>query len=122
MTDRRRRLGELGERLARRHLEASGYKVLETNHRTKSGEIDLIAKKDGTLVFVEVRTRTGTRMGSPEESLTPDKRQRLAATAEEYLQATNARDVEWRVDLVAVEFSPGGTLQRLEVLENAVEL
>ena len=122
MNNQRQRLGELGERLAKRHLEASGYAILETNYRTQSGEMDLIAEKDGTLVFVEVRTRRGSGFGSPEESITPDKRQRLAAIADEYLQATNAQDMERRVDLVAVEFGSGGKLQRLEVLENAVEL
>ena len=70
MKDRRQRLGRRGEKLAQTHLEGRGYIVLETNYRSPSGEIDLIAKKDGALVFVEVRTVTGTALGIPEESIT----------------------------------------------------
>ena len=71
MTDTRQRVGRLGEDLARSHLESMGYTILEPNYRTRSGEVDLIAEFEGVLIFVEVRTRTGSAFGSPEESLTP---------------------------------------------------
>ena len=118
----RQRLGRRGEALARRHLESIGYVTVEANYRTRNGEIDLIAVKDGTLVFVEVRTKTTGEFGSPEESITPDKREHLVAAAQEYLQANDSADRHWRIDVVAVELGPGGRVTRLDVVANAVEM
>ena len=120
MTDRQG-LGRMGEDLARRHLESLGYSILERNRRTKSGEIDLVAKDQSTLVFVEVRTKRGGAFGSPEESITTSKRARLIATAQEYVEENNIGDGDWRIDLVAVELDTAGRLERVEVVENAVE-
>ena len=122
MSEARQALGRRGERLARHRLEATGYSVLQANYRAKAGEIDLIAEKGDTLVFVEVRTRTGRAVGAPEESLTPEKRAHLVDAAGEYLQAHQAEDREWRIDLVAIEVGRDGRVQRLDVVENAVEL
>ena len=93
VTDRRRELGLLGEKLARDHLLRNGYTFLEANYRTRSGEIDLVTRLGDVLVFVD---RTGRALGSPEESVTERKRARLVAAAQEYMQATEAEDVEWR--------------------------
>ena len=122
MSTDRQALGRRGERLARHRLEATGYSMLQANYRAKAGEIDLIAEKGDTLVFVEVRTRTGRAVGAPEESLTPQKRAHLVAAAGEYLQAHNAGDREWRIDLVAIELGRDGRVRRLDIVENAVEL
>ena len=94
----------------------------ETNYRTASGEIDLVAERDGTLAFVEVKARRSTELGTPEESLTPGKRAHLVAAAQEYLRANGLEDAHWRIDLVALLFDPRGKLLRLNLLENAVEL
>ena len=99
-----------------------GYLIIHRNYRGKEGEIDLVAEKDDTLVFVEVRSRTGTAIGSPEESVGLRKRLRLVAAAQEYLQVHGAEGREWRIDVVAVQFGPGGRVARLDVHENAVEL
>ena len=64
MSDRRQRLGQHGEAMAKRRPQAIGYRVLEADYRTKAGEIDLIAEKNGALVFVEVPTRVGAVLGS----------------------------------------------------------
>ena len=122
MKDRRQRVGKHGETLARRHLEAVGYSILETNYRTASGELDLVAVKDETLVFVEVRTRSGAGFGLPQESVTHDKRSRLVAASQEYLQANQAEEREWRIDVVALEVDTRGRPVRLNVIENAVEV
>ena len=108
--------------MAARHLEANGYGILGTNFRTSSGEIDIVARKDGVLVFVEVRTKSGSSLGSPEDSLTRVKRTRLVAVAEEYIQTTGAENTEWRIDLCAIEMNSRGALTRLDVIENAVEV
>ena len=122
MTISRQRLGALGERLAARHLANNDYSILQTNYRSKSGEIDIVAEKDGMLVFVEVRTRTGTGAGSPEESITESKRDHLIDAAQEYLQAHNAENRDWRIDLVAVQFDSSRKLQRIHIVENAIEV
>ncbi len=118
---RRQWLGRRGEVLARRHLESQGYVVVETNYRTRRGEIDLVAEHDGKLVFVEVRTTSTRKFGSPEESITRKKREHLLHAARYYLYARNSADRDWRVDVVAVELGPGGRVDRLEIVENAVE-
>ena len=121
MTSPRQGLGRRGEELARRRLESLGYVIVGKNHRTKQGEIDLVAMHEGTLVFVEVRTKRGASFGSPEESITPSKRAHLIASAQEYVSSNEVAECDWRIDLVAVEMDSSGRLQRIEVVENAVE-
>ena len=118
----RQRLGRHGEEVARRRLEQDGYKILESNYRTPSGEIDLIGERDGTIVFAEVRTRRGDAFGSPEESITAAKRARLVSTAQEYLQDRDAAETDWRIDVIALQMDGLGRLLRLEITENAVQL
>ncbi len=120
MTDERVRLGRKGEELAALHLTRLGYSVVGRNYRCQHGEVDLIARHGEAWVFVEVRTRRGERFGTPEESITARKQAHLIATAQHYLQAHDLQDVVWRIDAVAVALAPGGLLQRIEVIENAV--
>jgi putative endonuclease len=117
----RQTLGQRGEDLAAEKLAASGYALLARNYRCPHGEIDLIARQTETLVFVEVRTRRGPGFGTPEESITPRKRQHLIASAQHYLQENNLMDENWRIDLVAVEMAKNGKLVRVEIVENAVQ-
>ena len=121
MSSPRQRLGRRGEEFARRHLIANGYSILQANYRVRTGEIDLVTQKDGNLVFVEVRTRTGDSVGSPEESITPRKREHLVETAQHYLQEHGNEGRDWRIDLVAVALRPWGGLERVDIVENAVE-
>ena len=121
MPDPRPGLGRRGELLAKRHLEDTGYEILEANFRTRLGEIDLVAQRDDCLVFVEVRTRRGGSLGTPEESMTAGKREHLIAAAQEYLQSRGAEDSQWRIDFIAVEMDGQGRLRRVEHLVNAVE-
>ena len=81
-----------------------------------------MAEKGDVLVFVEVRTRTGEPYGPPEESITQAKRSHLVDAAQEYMQTKGVEGREWRVDLVAIRMGPGERVERLDVLENAVEL
>ena len=121
MTQKRRRLGQLGERLAADRLAHLGYEIVARNYRCQEGEIDLVTRQAGRWVFVEVRTRRSSRFGSPEESVTPRKRAHLIASAQHYLQEHNESSADWRIDAVAIVFSPAGQLERLDVIENAVE-
>lgn len=117
----RRGLGARGELIAAEHLRRRGYRLLATNWRTAAGEIDIIAQDGDTLVFVEVRTRRGTGFGSPEESVTAAKQARLIVLAEAYRQEHPEAPEAWRIDVVAVELTPQGRLERVDVLQNAVE-
>jgi putative endonuclease len=100
-------------------LEAKGYEILDRNWRCSRGEIDLIARAGQELVFVEVKTRHGRDLGTPEEGLTPQKARKLLEVAQIYL-SDNDLEEDWRVDLVAVELDQGGKLLRCEHIPNAV--
>lgn len=118
--DARRRLGQWGEKLAAIHLEASGLTIIERNWRCRGGEIDLVARDDETIVFVEVKTRRGRDYGAPEEALTPHKARKLLELGQQYMADRELDDVDWRVDLVAVELDERGRLLRCDHVPNAV--
>ena len=122
MSSKRQKLGRRGEDLARLYLEDRGYRVIEKNVRSPWGEIDLVAWKGDCLVFIEVRTRSGDAFGSPEESVTPEKIQRIIDTAGEYLQSRDLLETEWRIDVVAINMNSRGSIRRINLVENAVTL
>ena len=114
--DARKRLGDAGERLAAAWLEERGYRVLARNWRCPYGELDLVAEREGELVFVEVKTRRGDRLGAPEEAVTAAKRRHLVASAAAYLDAegsggaSGVSDRPYRIDVIAVDLAPSGKL------------
>ena len=116
----RRETGALGEKLAADLLRGRGYEIVEANFRCRRGEIDLIARQGECLVFVEVRTKRGSGFGSPEESVTRAKRERLIALADTYVQSLDRLPSSWRIDVVAVELAENGGVRRLNHIENAV--
>ncbi|MEK7872695.1 MAG: YraN family protein [Chloroflexota bacterium] len=120
MTQGKQRTGAWGERFARTYLAQRGYRILEANYRCAYGEIDLVADKGDCLVFVEVRTRRSRAFGTPEESVTPRKIEHLKSSAEHYLQTHTGLPLSWRIDLVALELGPGGRVERINHIENAV--
>ena len=120
MRDGRRRLGAFGERLAAAHLEAKGYRIRDRNYRCREGEIDIVAQDGETLVFVEVRTRRGDALGSPAESVTATKEARLVAAATAYVQGLPEPPADQRIDVVAIQLSPGGRLLAVDHIEGAV--
>jgi putative endonuclease len=115
----RQGLGRRGEELAGRYLLAKGYEIVARNWRWESGELDLVAQDHDCLVLVEVRTRRGQAMGSPEESITPAKQARLITLAEAYVQS-HEWPGSWRLDVVAVEMDRRGRLLRIDHYENAI--
>ena len=90
LTERRKR-GNLGERLAARHLKKNGYKILERNYADKDAEIDIISKKEDTLVFVEVKARTvpssSQRESRPASAVTPEKQKKIIRLASHYIRS-----------------------------------
>ena len=120
MNMKRRDVGILGENLAKNFLKKRGYRILESNYRCREGEIDIIARHRDSLVFVEVRTKRSLEFGSPEESITSTKMERLRAVAAHYQQTHNNLPASWRIDVVAVEIDQKDKPLRIELIENAV--
>jgi putative endonuclease len=115
----RQGLGRRGEELAAQQLAAQGYDILAHNWRCETGELDLVARDGECLVLVEVRTRRGRSMGSPEASITAAKQARLIALSETYVQESDWAG-DWRIDVVAIEMDRHGRVLRLDHYENAV--
>jgi putative endonuclease len=124
-TDPRRSLGAHGEELARRHLEARGLTILDTNFRTRHGELDLVAADERNLVFCEVKTRV---LRGPSDALGPfaaigvRKRRQVRQMARMWLSARGVaapRPPEIRFDAIGVSFDARGRLISIEHLEGA---
>ena len=97
-------LGEKGEGVAREFLENLGYKIIAENWRERKFEIDLIAIDKQEVVFVEVKTRSTSFFGNPEEAVTPKKQKHLINGADFYIQE-NEIDLECRFDVIAIVFN-----------------
>jgi len=120
MLNRRQKLGQKGEALAERHLKKLGYQIIERNYRNKLGEIDLIARENGALVFVEVKTRRSDRYGSPRLAITPQKQRKLSMTALTYLKQTRQINCKARFDVVLI--NAAGATPEIETIQNAFGL
>ena len=120
MTDVRHSRGRRGEDLAARHFEALGFEVLARNHRTRFGELDLVAYDGTTLVFAEVKTRVAGS-GDPFASLHDRKRAQVRRMALAWLSETTDRPfgAVLRFDGVAVLLDRAGALVALDHLEAA---
>ncbi len=98
---RNQSIGRWGEQAAADHLCGHGYEILGRNIRTPHGEIDLVARKAGITIFVEVKARTGTSFGPPEVAVTPRKQAHMLASAEYYAQQNEVD--HWQIDVIAVQ-------------------
>lgn len=94
--------GDFGEAAAAVYLKKKGYKILETNYRLKSGEIDIIASKREYIVFVEVKLRRNSDKGEPCEAVDYRKQQKIINTAKSYIQAKELYSSDFRFDVVEV--------------------
>ncbi|ARU58704.1 endonuclease [Oleiphilus messinensis] len=108
------------EDLACNYLKRQGLKLIARNFQRKSGEIDLIMRQDKTLVFVEVRFRRNSRFGTPLETITRSKMQKLINTAWQYLQLTNATNQAFRFDAIAIQNSAAQTPE-ITWIRNCIE-
>lgn len=102
MVDTRKKLGNRGEKIAAKFLRKQGYRIIEKNYHSRLGEIDIVAKEDESIVFVEVKTRCSTDFGLPEEALSYDKRRRLSKLALGYLAHWRIKDTDCRFDVVSI--------------------
>ena len=94
--------GKSGEEKAAAFLRLKGYRIIERNYRVGQGEIDLVAQRGGTLVFVEVKTRRGKAQGTPLEAVSPHKVKRLSAAAAFYLAQHAKAPRACRFDVVTI--------------------
>mgnify|MGYP001004313569 CR=1 FL=1 len=111
-------LGHLGELLAADRLRREGYVILERNYRCPSGEIDLIAREENVLVFVEVRTRTSEGFGTPLETIDFGKQRRIREVARHYLRERRPCFQDVRFDVVGVLLKEGEEA-RVEIVPHA---
>ncbi|MFW6126044.1 MAG: YraN family protein [Chloroflexota bacterium] len=114
----RRDTGARGERMAVDFLKRKGYHIRETNYRCREGEIDIVAENGPFLVFVEVRTKTDASFGTPEESITAAKKQKLISLAQAYRDSHTGLPSDWRIDVVAIELHEKGHKSRLHLIKN----
>jgi putative endonuclease len=118
---KRKELGDWGETLAVQKLETEGYRIRDRNWRTREGELDIVAQEEDTIVFVEVKARTGRTFGLPEEAMTKRKRERLLKTALAYLDVHQIIEANWRFDFFAIEWTSNGELLRMEHLIDVIQ-
>jgi putative endonuclease len=104
-------LGRIGEQLAVEYLERSGLRVLDRNWRSADGEIDIVAAERQVLVVCEVKTRSGTRFGTPLEAITRTKHARLRRLAAQWLVAHGVLFDEVRIDVIGLLRDRSGEFQ-----------
>jgi putative endonuclease len=119
MSDARQKLGKSGEDLACEELARRGYAILARRYRKRGGEIDIIARDGATVVFVEVKARTGHDFGDGAEAVTRFKRRRMAAIALDYLARGKLTNVPCRFDVVSIDYSSGAPA--IELYRNAFD-
>ena len=111
-------LGERGEMVGWDYLRRRGYKILEKNYRTPIGEIDVIAQKDGRIVFLEIKTRSNSSFGRPEESVDTFKQRKLIRIAQWYLKKRKMEEAAVSFDVLAVDWK-GNAEPQMRLIENA---
>ncbi len=120
MSDPDKELGKQGEALAAAYLERIGYRIVARNYRLRLGELDLIAEENGSVVFIEVKTRRDGAAVGPFEAVTRAKRRQMAKVAMEYLVRHGQSERAARFDVVAVTLV--GNEPRIELMQNAFAL
>ena len=95
-------LGTTGEEIATNYLKKSGYKILARNYSNQIGEIDIIAKEKGTIVFVEIKARSSLAFGFPREAVGSVKQERIRKIATSYLKETKNIGLPCRFDVVEI--------------------
>jgi putative endonuclease len=116
----KKEIGQRGENLAVDYLQKLGYVILERNYRCKLGEVDIIARDNDILVFIEVRTRSSLDFGLPQESINRRKRHQLSKVALEFMNRKKFKNIPARFDVVAVSLEAGK--EKVEHIRDAFEV
>lgn len=96
------KIGLLGENLATKYLQKSGYTVIDRNFRCRQGEIDIIAKYKQEIIFIEVKTRTTLNYGNPAEAVTKVKQKHIEKAAKYYIYKNNLYNFFIRIDIIEI--------------------
>jgi putative endonuclease len=114
-------IGTLGENIAKNYLEKKGYKILETNYKTKIGEIDIIAQKGKNLVFIEVKTITTKENFLPEDKVNHRKKTKLINLVKFYLQEKKINfDIPLQIDVIGIKLGKDKESE-IQHFENVIE-
>lgn len=113
--------GKFGEDCAAKFLEAKGYSIVARNFRIRSSEIDIIAKFDDVLVFVEVKARSNIRHGLPREAVTIRKQKKIIEAASVFLQDESFSECACRFDVIEI-YLHGELVEAINHIENAFEV
>jgi putative endonuclease len=120
MEDTSKALGYKGEDLAVRYLRKKGFKVIERNYHCPWGEIDLIAREKDILVFVEIKARSSSEFGLPQEAVDRFKQKKLSQVARAYMAERHLdEDIAARFDVVAIHLTPSGPA--IELIKDAFQ-
>jgi len=112
--NRQQRVGRAGEEQAALYLQQQGCTVIARNFRTRHGEIDLIVRDQGVLVFVEIKTCSSDAFGRPESWVTPLKQRRIAGAALTWIHLHHCEGQDCRFDVIAIDLRrPEGGLQHI---------
>lgn len=123
MLSQKRKFGDIGERIAERYLAKKGYVIVERNYKKPWGEIDIIAKKAGEIVFFEVKTRDAKNVEHylAEYSVNQRKMRKLQKICEMYLLENRYHpDQKWRIDVVSISIDKLAKKAKIKMFENAV--
>ncbi len=112
--------GALGEVYAARYLRERGYRIVCANYRTRMGEIDITAEKDGVTAFIEVKTRSEGMIALPAESVDTRKQKRIALAAAQYLR-TEPPGLRTRFDVIEVYLDRDDALLDIRHIPNAFD-
>jgi len=114
-------IGTLGENIAKNYLEKKGYRILETNYKTKIGEIDIIAQKGKILVFIEVKTITAKENFLPEDKVDKRKKTKLINLVKFYLQEKKINfDIPLQIDVIGIKLGKDKESE-IQHFENVIE-
>ena len=102
-----KKIGNIGEKIAKQYLKRHKYKILEINYYAKVGEIDIIAQKDITIIFVEVKTRTNLKYGTPAMAINQNKKRHIKMSAQYYVLKNNYKKFNIRFDVIEVFIKDG---------------
>jgi len=122
MGSENRAVGPLGEDIAARFLAGKGYRIIGRNVRTFVGELDIVARKYSSMIFVEVKTRKSKLFGPPYLSITAKKKRKLMQCALCYLKMKGITDSPWQIDIISINVDKfKNVAEKIEHFENAIE-
>jgi putative endonuclease len=111
-------IGKIGERLAIKYLLDNNFLIIQTNFKSKLGEIDIIAEKNNKVLFIEVKTRIGLSKGFPYEAVDKKKISHMKKTAQFFLLKNNYKNYKLSLNLISIVLNNDLTINQMKYYEN----